>query len=135
MGGAKLGPMSLEKYDPDRDLKDLFLLRNDIERLTSLAASEDAVTPRLDLFDWGDSYRVIIEVPGVEQENLEVALEGRSLTVAGLREPSGDDAMRLISERPSGHFQRTLELPEAIDPEGTRANLQHALLILTLPKA
>ena len=126
---------ALEKYDPNRDLKDLFMLRNDIERLTSLATSDDTISPRLDLLDLGESYRVIIEVPGVEQENLEVALEGKTLTVAGLREPTSGDAVRLVGERPSGHFQRTVDLPEAIDPEGTRANLRHGLLILTFPKA
>jgi HSP20 family molecular chaperone IbpA len=55
--------------------------------------------------------------------------------VAGLREPI-DDTLRIISsERPRGHFQRTVQLPSEVERERTTAHLQEGVLVLTLPKA
>lgn len=82
----------------------------------------------------GDAYRLVIEVPGVAQEDLEIAVQGRELVVAGHRDngPQGD---LVFSERPRGPFQRTVTLPGDVDPEHTTAQLVAGLLILRFPKA
>lgn len=127
--------MDLEKFDTGRDIQELLAIRDDIERLNVLSRPNDGVTPKLDIFDVETSYQVVIEVPGVAQENIEVALQGRHLTVAGLREAVSDDVGIVISERPSGPFERTIELPAEVIKEDTTAHLREGLLILTLPKA
>lgn len=127
--------MDLEKVDTGRDIQDLLAIRDDIERLSLLSRPNDGLTPKLDLFDVGDSYRVVIEVPGVPQEDIEVALQGCSLTVAGLREAPSDDVTIVTCERPSGPFERTIELPSEVVKEDTTAHLREGLLVLTLPKA
>ena len=127
--------MDLEKFDTGRDIQELLAIRDDIERLSVLSRPNDGLTPKLDLFDIGDSYQAVIEVPGVPQENIEVALQGRSLTVAGLRESVGDDVTILNCERPSGPFERTVELPGEVVEENVTAHLREGLLVLMLPKA
>ncbi|CAN5764124.1 hypothetical protein BH24DEI2_BH24DEI2_03020 [soil metagenome] len=136
--------MELEKFDSSRDIQDLLALRGDIERLVSTPAEADS-GPKVDLLDLGTAYRLIVEVPGVPQQNLEIALQGRNLTVAGLRETgyatSGDlgdltdDAAILLSERAAGHFQRSVELPGEVDYDRSHASLYDGLLVLELPKA
>lgn len=56
------------------------------------------------------------------------------LTLAGLRETLSGEAEVLSSERPSGHFQRTFELPGEVDFDAGTAHLSDGLLVVTLPK-
>jgi HSP20 family protein len=129
--------MELDRFDTERELKQLLVLRDRINEL-SHELSGNAVLgdsqPRLDLFDLGDAYRVEIEVPGVPQDKLEVALRQRDLIVAGMRDTSDDGAQALLSERPRGRFQRTIALPGEVDREASHAHLKEGLLILHLPK-
>lgn len=125
--------MELEKFGTAGDIQELLAIRDDIEKL-SFKTTGDSSVPRLDLFDHGDYFSLLIEVPGVSQENLEVAVQGSSLTIAGFREPIENAAEILITERHRGHFQRTIELPQAIDEEAIQAHLMEGLLRLRLPK-
>ena len=115
-----------------RDLRELLELRDDLERLGERAGLPDAA-PRLDLLDLGEAYQLVLEVPGVPQERLEIAVQGRSLSVAGFREPQ--EGTLLLNERPSGPFERRLELPSAADGTRSQAQLRARLLVVTLPKA
>ena len=127
--------MELEKFGTVHDLQELFNLRSDVEGLNRLINPEATLTPKLDLFDAGESYRVIVEVPGITQDNLEVNVQDSTLTVAGIREPAAQEMRLISSERPSGHFQRTVELPGEVQSEASQAYLSNGLLILNLPKA
>ncbi len=124
------------KPDTSASLQRLLDLR---ERISALGAelqnASNGLGPRLDLLDIGDAYRLIVEVPGVCQDDLEVAIDGRELTVAGLREPYDDVPRLLMAERPTGHFQRSIELPGEVVRERSQAHLREGLLILDLPKA
>jgi HSP20 family protein len=126
--------MDIEKYGTTELIQELLSIHRDIEDLAQSQAGDELNQPKIDLFDLGDSYRLIIEVPGVSQENLELALQNRSLIIAGLREPIEEDTSIITSERPRGHFQRSIDLPAAIDREACTAHLQQGLLILNLPK-
>ena len=125
--------MELEKFGTAGDIQELLAIRDDIEKL-SFKTTGDASVPKIDLFDHGDYFSLMVEVPGVSQENLEVAVQGSSLTVAGFREPVEKDAQIITSERHRGHFQRTVDLPEAIAEEGVKAYLSEGILNLHLPK-
>jgi HSP20 family protein len=124
--------MDLEKFGTAGDVQDLLAIRDRIEGL--LDDRREAGAPKSDLLDAGGAYRLVMEVPGVPEENIEIALQGQTLVIAGLREPTGEGTKILFSERPSGHFQRNIELPEPVDRERTTAHLQSGLLIINLPK-
>jgi HSP20 family protein len=126
--------MDLEKFGTTGAIQELLSIRDDLEKLSTLGSDKDAISPKIDLFDLGDSYRLLIEVPGVPQENLELALQGRTLIVAGLREPIEEGLKIITSERHRGHFQRSIDLPGEVDREKISAHLQEGLLILNLPK-
>lgn len=125
--------MTLDRLDSARDIQELLSIRSDLEQLERARADMNGLQPKLDLFDLGDAYQLVFEVPGIPQENLEVALQGRSVTIAGVRdEPSGE---RLVRERPLGPFQRTVELPAPVHEDAAHAHLRQGLLVITLPKA
>jgi HSP20 family protein len=126
--------MELEKFGTSGAITELLSIRDDVDRITNLHLASDGLTPKVDIFDTGDAYQLMVEVPGVSQENLEVAVQGTSVIVAGLREPV-DDSVKIINmERPRGHFQRTVNLPSEVEREKTTAHLQEGVLVLTLPK-
>jgi HSP20 family protein len=126
--------MELEKFGTSGAITELLSIRDDVDRITNLHLASDGLTPKVDMFDTGDAYQLMVEVPGVSQENLEVAVQGTSVIVAGLRDPV-DDSVKIINmERPRGHFQRTINLPSEVEREKTTAHLQEGVLVLTLPK-
>lgn len=127
--------MEIEKFGTAGDIEELLAVRDRIEALTQTGASSDDVLPRMDLLDLGDAFQLLVEVPGVSQSSLEVALQGKEVVVAGLRDNLPDETGIVFTERPNGPFQRTVELPDAVDREGITAHLHSGLLIVNLPKA
>lgn len=126
--------MDIEKFGSASDIEELLAVRDRIEELAASHAAGDASAPRADLLDRGDAYQLMMEVPGVAQANLEIALQGDELVVAGIRETSASEADIVFSERPNGPFQRTVRLPGRVDREHATAHLDAGLLIVTLPK-
>ncbi len=127
--------MELDKFGTAGDLKELLAIRDRIEGLLERRVPGDAITPKAELRDVGEAFRLILEVPGVAQENLEIAVQGRELVIAGHREGEADGAQIVFSERARGPFQRTVTLPGEVDVERSSAQLSAGLLILHLPKA
>lgn len=91
--------------------------------------------PRYEVSRDDAGYRVRVEVPGLSREEIDVTVAARTLTVSGDRKsvepPEG--ARMLRDERPTGPFERTIELPEEIDTQGVVAKLESGVLEVTLP--
>ncbi len=127
--------MDIEKYGTAADIDELLAVRDRIEELAGVHVPADGIGPRADLLDVGDAYQLVLEVPGVTQANIEIALQGADVVVAGIREPHTRQHDVLFSERPNGPFQRTVRLPGKVEREHATAHLESGLLIVTLPKA
>lgn len=126
--------MEIEKYGTSSDIEELLAVRDSIDALARAQVPDNAATPRADLLDRGADFQLLLEVPGVSQQSLEIAIEGDELLIAGLREPN-DGGRLVFGERPVGPFQRSVRLPERIDRERATAHLMSGLLTVTLPKA
>lgn len=127
--------MEIEKFGTAGDIEELLAVRDRVEALANAGAPADGVLPRVDLLDLGDAYQLLVEVPGVAQSSLEVALQGRDVVVAGIRENVPDEGEIVFTERPNGPFQRTVQLPGEVDRDASTAQLHSGLLIVNLPKA
>ena len=92
-----------------------------------------AMRVRLDLIEDDDSYRVIAEVPGVDQDDLEITVVGDVLTIAGEKKREVEEEG--YSERLFGRFERKIQFPTAVDPKGVEARTKNGVLTVTLPKA
>lgn len=115
------------------DIQELLGVRERIDRL--LANQHEEAQPRADLLDTGDSYRLIMEVPGLKEENLEIAVDGQELLVAGIRDDYSTEVDYLLNERQTGPFQRKFGLPAEVDGDATSAHLQQGLLVIVIPKS
>ena len=126
--------MDLDKFGTVGDIQELLSVRDRIDDLLERRMPGDGLTPRAELRDLGEALRLVVEVPGVAQEDLEIAIQDEELVVAGHREIDADGEL-VFSERAAGPFQRSVTLPAAIDRERATAQLYAGLLVLHLPKA
>ncbi|MBX3065543.1 MAG: Hsp20/alpha crystallin family protein [Anaerolineae bacterium] len=78
------------------------------------------------------------DVPGLKPEDIQVTLEGDTLTIRGEyqtnKEQSGNGKNFLMRERIYGKFERTLTINTPIDPAKVEATFENGVLTLTLPK-
>lgn len=92
--------------------------------------------PALNLYETEDVYVLTAEIPGVAPADLEISLEGSTVTLRGERKVANEDGASVHrSERPSGPFRRAIDLPVPIDGEKVEATHRHGVLTLRLPKA
>ena len=126
--------MKIQKYGTAGDIEQLVAVRESIERLADSQRATAPLMARADLHDVGEAFLVHVEVPGVAQADLEVAVQGDELLIAGIRDSVPVESVPVFSERPVGPFQRTIHLPEPVDPERVTAYLQSGVLSINLPK-
>ena len=84
----------------------------------------------------GDTYRISVELPGVEEKDIDLAVDNGMLTVKGekktSREEKGDNWY--FSEREYGSFSRSFRLPSDADEGAVKADLKDGVLTVTVPK-
>ncbi len=128
--------MKLERFGTAGDIQELLAVRDSIDDLlTGHGDGAGATAPRVDLLDLGDALQLVMDVPGVAQSDLEIAVQDGEILVAGLRETLPQGPAVLVSERPSGPFQRSIALPAPVDRDNATAHLVNGVLILRLPKS
>jgi HSP20 family protein len=91
--------------------------------------------PPVDLHETADAYFLEIDLPGVAPEEVRLLVSERVFTVTGERTASRPEgAIFSHRERRSGKFQRSVNLPEAIDPTRAHAEYRHGTYRVHLPK-
>lgn len=103
----------------------------------ALAASQSTWQPRLDVAETAAEFRVDVELPGLENEDIEVSLEDGVLTIRGERRSEEIEDGTHLHRRESrrGSFTRSLRLPVEVDGEAVKAVYKNGVLHVTLPKA
>jgi HSP20 family protein len=106
-------------------------------------ASKDETTvperyfvPTTDIFETEDALTVVMEVPGVDKEAVDISVENQVLKVEAKIDPSKYEGMEpLYTEYNVGHFARSFTLSNKIDQQQIGAKLEEGILTLTLKKA
>jgi len=92
--------------------------------------------PPINVFQQGDDLVAIVEMPGVNKEDLNIQAKENTIRIAGQKTIDYPESVSLHRrERLSGVFDRTLVVPMQIDPEGIQAEYKDGLLALFLPRA
>jgi HSP20 family protein len=124
-------------------------LRTELDRWMDLARSQgeraiDAIglrgpkncAPPIDVIEHPDAVEVVINVPGLSAEQIDLTLTGHMLTIQAAW-PSvdlGEKGEQHVAERPTGEMQRAIPLPASVDPETIVANCQHGVLRVRVRK-
>jgi len=120
-------------------------IRNEIFRIfedpfAALAPSTsffEGWEPNIDIYEDKDKISVKAELPGMKKEDFQVSLDGNTLTVAGERkhEEEHGEGETYRAERFFGRFQRSITLPQQVDPKKIQATYKDGVLTITLPKS
>ena len=89
----------------------------------------------LDAYTTEDAIVLTADVHGLKPEELEVTLEGDTLTIRGEVKPRAEGKNYILRERATGTFERVLTINTPIDSGKVEANFENGVLTLTLPKA
>lgn len=92
--------------------------------------------PSVDIAATDKEYTITAEVPGVDEKNINVELNGDTLVIRGQKEHSKEEKKNdyFCVERSYGAFQRQLSLPEDADTEGIKAAYKQGVLTLHVPR-
>lgn len=87
-------------------------------------------TPPVDIYESAEEFQILVALPGVAPEHVQVALEDGRLIIDGRRRLSDDPELRIRRlEIPYGRFERHIELPGGLLEIGNREFVNGCLLI------
>ena len=124
--------MSIERFDAVERLQTIRQQLDELTRRFSSGAVFGEWVPAMDVLDEGKQYRLVLDVPGVNNDDLELSEDGNTVTIAGVRySPQGQYARQ---ERSAGQFSRSVEFPEAIQAGSAEASLKGGVLEVVIQK-
>jgi HSP20 family protein len=131
----------LTRWDPFREFSTLQDRMNRLVRDSFGEGREESLTttafaPPVDVYE--DEHNVVlkIEVPGIEEKDIDVRIENNTLTVHGERKfekEEKEENYRRV-ERQYGSFTRSFTLPNTVDHDGVSANYDKGVLKIQLAK-
>jgi HSP20 family protein len=132
----------LTRFDP---LRDLSTMQNRINRFVREAYSpegpEEALTttgfaPPVDIYEDEHNITLKLEVPGIDEKDIDVRIEDHTLTVHGERKVEKEEKEENFRrvERQYGSFTRSFMLPSSVDSEQVSAHYDKGVLKIKLAK-
>jgi HSP20 family protein len=132
--------MAIVRWDPfgealrmQRDMDRIFARLGTPER----AGEGVAWMPKIDVKRTGDDVTVHAELPGIDPDEVEIELTDNVLTIRGERksEEEKEGEGWLVRETSYGSFERSLTIPEGVDPSAITASYKDGILDVHVPKA
>jgi len=134
-------PNTLSVWDP---MRDLMTMRQTMDRLLDdrwlqprQASNGNAGTLFLPIDVYSNENEVVLlaSMPGLKADDVEIVLQGDTVTVKGEYKPLEGNVQWAIQERPYGKFSRNLTLNVPVDMTKAEATFEDGILKLILPKA
>lgn len=131
----------ITRWDPFREA---ITLREAMDRLFEdsfvparrrAEAREQVFRLPLDAYVTSEEIVILANMPGVKPENVEITIEGDTLTIKGERPAPVENVDYVLQERTFGKFQRTLNINIPVDANKAEARFENGLLTLMIPKA
>ncbi len=131
----------LTRWEPFREFSTLQDRMNRLFRETQGNSQDESLTsssfaPAVDVYEDEHNVTLKIEVPGIDEQDIDVRVENNTLTVHGERKiekEEKEENYRRV-ERQYGSFTRTFNLPPTVDAEKVQADYDKGVLKVTLPK-
>jgi HSP20 family protein len=96
-----------------------------------------SVSPRMDVVETGDEFVVACDLPGLGPKDIDLDITNNILTIRGEKKQESKDKQsrkNYRSETWYGSFQRTMSLPETVNPDSVSAELKNGVLAVRIGK-
>ncbi|MFC5698614.1 Hsp20/alpha crystallin family protein [Pseudomonas sp. GCM10022186] len=92
--------------------------------------------PAVDITEKDKSFEVTVELPGMEEKDIQIRLANGNLVISGEKKDEKEESRKdyYLSERHYGSFQRIFSLPKGVDAEQIEASFSKGVLTISLPK-
>ena len=92
--------------------------------------------PAVDVTETEKGYRVVAELPGMDEKDIEVKIANGMLTIKGEKQEEKEEKKQdyYVRERSFGSFERTFPVPDGVDLDNVDASFKKGVLTVTLPK-
>ena len=92
--------------------------------------------PQADIYENNHNIFVLADMPGVDENSIEITLEKNVLTLQGFTSPQAEKGLKLVHcECPEGNYRRVFLLSEEDDRDRIEATVKNGVLKLVLPKS
>lgn len=127
--------MNLVRYRPRT--MDLFDWNRVFERFFDSDPVVDTRTPVVDIQEDDKGYSMKIELPGLNEKEIEVKVENNVLTISSKKAEEKEEEKKdyVLKERRSYSFCRSFTLPKNITSDNIDASFKNGILSISLPKA
>jgi len=107
-----------------------------LPRISGSPGGVGTLNPSVDIKETKNDYKITVEVPGVEENDIKLELSGSALTIRGEKkhETAKEDENYYCVERSYGSFCRTLSLPADANEDGIEAKFRNGVLTITVAR-
>jgi HSP20 family protein len=108
----------------------------DLEPFRRGESSFGANVPAVDVTEDEKAYTIAVELPGLDEKDVEVSVRDDRLTLKGEKRQEKEEKKQnyYLSERSYGAFERVFRLPDSVDQDKIAARFSKGVLTVTLPK-
>jgi HSP20 family protein len=130
---------SVDRWDPFQEVGDL---QSEMNRMfdgffgRSLPGMDRVWVPAIELYETKDDLVATVELPGMNEKDIQLSITGDVLTIKGERAVTSSEHENVYrSERWYGKFERSLPLPIPVQASKVKATYRDGVLTINLPKA
>jgi len=139
-GTTEVIPVAIVRWDP---FGEALRMQREMDRIFSRLGSAERPTegvawmPKVDVKRTGEDLVVRAELPGMKPEDVDIEITDNVLTIRGERkeEETQEGEGWLVRESSYGAFERSLTIPEGVDPAAIKASYTDGVLEVHVPKA
>jgi HSP20 family protein len=126
-----------------RPFDERLIFRREMDRLfdnffgtESMLMSNGNWVPDIDVSETDDEIVVRMDIPGMDKEDIRVAMSGDYLTVSGERKEEKEEKQKhfFSMERRLGTFERTIPIPAVVNDKKVNAEYKSGVLVIHLPR-
>ncbi len=93
----------------------------------------EIVLPPVDMYESDNNLYIVLDLPGIKKESIQVEITSSFVTVSARRESEiGDKAIVHVNQRPERYFKRIL-LPTTVDKDKASSKYENGVLTITIP--
>ena len=110
--------------------------KREVEKKQERTVPSAAFLPATDIFETDHALNVVLEMPGVAKENVEIGIDNDVLKISGRIDIAKYEGLQPVyTEYNIGNYSRSFQLSNKVDQDGIKAELKDGVMTLVLPKS